>query len=125
MPLPPLIAIIEDDDSLRDAVAGLVESMGHRAVAFADAESFLSADVAPDCVVTDITLPGASGLELKQALDARGRDAPVIMITARSEEVVLNKARASGALCVLRKPFTPTALIDCLERALARRATPA
>lgn len=119
MPNPPLIAIIEDDDSLREAVAGLVESMGHAAVAFASAEAFLDADVTPTCIVTDITLPGISGIELKQALDAAGRTTPVIMITARPEEAVLERARASGALCVLRKPFTPAALVDCLDRALA------
>ncbi len=118
MPKPPLIAIIEDDDSLREAVAGLVESMGHEAVAFGSAETFLEADVTPDCIITDITLPGLSGIALKESLDAAGRTAPVIMITARPEEAVLERARASGALCVLRKPFTPTALVDCLERAL-------
>lgn len=119
MPPPPLIAIVEDDDSLREAVVGLVESMGHRAMGFADAESFLDAGITPDCLITDITLPGASGLELKQTLDTRGRTEPVIMITARAESVVLDKARASGALCVLRKPFTPTTLIECLDRALS------
>lgn len=118
MPNPALIAIVEDDDSLREAVAGLAESMGYEAVAFASAEAFLEADIAPACIVTDITLPGISGIELKQALDAAGRTAPVIMITARPEEAVLERARTSGALCVLRKPFTPAALVDCLERAL-------
>lgn len=119
MPNPPLIAIVEDDDSLREAVAGLAESMGHAALGFASAEAFLEADIAPDCIVTDITLPGLSGIELKQALDAAGGGVPVIMITARPEEAILERARASGALCVLRKPFTPAALIDCLERALS------
>lgn len=118
MPNPPLIAIVEDDDSLREAVAGLVESMGHDAAAFASAEAFLEAGIAPSCIITDITLPGISGIELKQTLDAAGSNAPVIMITARPEEAVLERARASGALCVLRKPFTPAALVDCLERAL-------
>lgn len=118
MPHHPQIAIIEDDDSLREAVAGLVESMGHEAAAFASAEAFLEAGITPSCIVTDITLPGISGIELKQALDAAGSTVPVIMITARPEETVLERARASGALCVLRKPFTPAALVDCLERAL-------
>lgn len=119
MPNPPLIAIIEDDDSLREAVAGLVESMGHEAAAFASAEAYLAAGLSPACVVTDITLPGLSGIDLKAELDAAGAIAPVIMITARPEAAVLERARASGALCVLRKPFTPDALIDCLERALS------
>jgi FixJ family two-component response regulator len=119
VPNPPLIAIVEDDDSLREAVAGLAESMGHEAVGFASAEAFLEAGINPACIITDITLPGLSGIELKQALDAAGGMVPVIIITARLEEAVLEKARASGALCVLRKPFTPAALIDCLERALA------
>lgn len=119
MSQPPLIAIVEDDDSLREAVVGLIESLGHEARGFASAEAFLEAGIGPDCIVTDITMAGMSGIELKHALDAAGGLAPVIMITARPEEALLERARASGALCVLRKPFTPESLIDCLERALA------
>lgn len=117
-----LISIIDDDDSLRTALVGLVRSLGYRANGFANAEDFLAADQADRsaAIVTDIQMPGLSGIELKERLVADGCSAPVIMITARSEEGLKERAFASGALCVLKKPFAAEALIDCLERALAK-----
>jgi len=117
-----LISIIDDDDSLRSALVGLVRSLGYRADGFANAEAFLVGDQAARsaAIVTDIQMPGLSGIELKERLTAQGCAAPVIMITARSEEGLKERAFASGALCVLKKPFAAEALIDCLERALAK-----
>lgn len=117
-----LISIIDDDDSLRTALVGLVRSLGYRASGFANAEDFLAADQAKAsaAIVTDIQMPGLSGIELKQRLTADGCAAPVIMITARGEEGLKERAFASGAMCVLKKPFAAEALIDCLERALAK-----
>jgi len=122
----PLISIIDDDDSLRTALVGLVRSLGYRALGFANAESFLADDLAggSDCIVTDIQMPGLSGIELKEQLAREGRAAPVIMITARTEAGLRERAFASGALCVLKKPFAAEALIDCLGRALAGRTHP-
>lgn len=117
-----LISIIDDDDSLRAALVGLVRSLGYRASGFATAEDFLSDAQAAQsaAVVTDIQMPGLSGIELKDRLNADGCAAPVIMITARAEPELKERALASGALCVLKKPFPAEALIDCLERALAK-----
>ncbi|HVK82091.1 MAG TPA: response regulator [Verrucomicrobiae bacterium] len=117
-----LISIIDDDESLRAALVGLVRSLGYRASGFANAEDFLAADQAnaSGAIVTDIQMPGLSGIELKQRLVADGCAAPVIMITARAEPGLQERAFASGALCVLKKPFAAEALIDCLERALAK-----
>lgn len=117
-----LISIIDDDDSLRSALVGLVRSLGYRASGFANAEDFLAADHAEvsSAIVTDIQMPGISGIELKEKLSAQGCEAPVIMITGRAEPGLQEKAFASGALCVLKKPFAAEALIDCLERALAK-----
>lgn len=117
-----LISIIDDDESLRAALVGLVRSLGYRASGFASAEDFLAADQAgaSGAIVTDIQMPGLSGIELKERLTADGCAAPVIMITARSEPGLQERAFASGALCVLKKPFAAEALIDCLERALAK-----
>lgn len=120
-----LIAIVEDDDSLREALAGLMDCLGHSAVTFASAEAFLAADLVPDCVVSDINLPGISGLELKQALDAAGRTAPVILITARPEAAALKQEEIGGVLCVLQKPFTLTTMVDCLEVAFSAPKKPA
>lgn len=117
-----LISIIDDDDSLRAALVGLVRSLGYRANGFANAEDFLATDSSDlsAAIVTDIQMPGLSGIELKQRLVADGCSAPVIMITARGEEGLKERAFASGALCVLKKPFAAEALIECLERALAK-----
>lgn len=117
-----LISIIDDDDSLRAALMGLVRSLGYRASGFANAEDFLAADQADEsaAIVTDIQIPGLSGIELKERLTSQGCAAPVIMITGRAEPGLRERAFASGALCVLKKPFAAEALIDCLERALAK-----
>lgn len=117
-----LISIIDDDDSLRAALVGLARSLGYRASGFANAEAFLEANEAgaSAAIVTDIQMPGLSGIELKERLTAEGCAAPVIMITARSEAGLEERALASGAVCVLRKPFAAEALIHCLERALAK-----
>ncbi len=120
-----LISIIDDDDSLRAALVGLVRSLGYRAHGFASAEDFIAANHADRsaAIVTDIQMPGLSGIELQQKLTAEGCVTPVIMITARGEEGLKERAFASGALCVLKKPFPAEALIDCLERALAKEPT--
>jgi FixJ family two-component response regulator len=117
---PPLISIVEDDESLRQAMVGLVRSLGYRASPHPSAEAFLAAEEAGQsaCIITDIQMPGLSGIELKQRLSASGADLPVIMVTARTEDALHERARASGALCVLKKPFTAEALIACVERAL-------
>lgn len=70
-----------------------------------------------DCVITDIHMPGISGFDLKRLLVARGSATPVIMVTARAEPGLEVKAAASGAVCLLRKPFETDALIACLDRA--------
>lgn len=118
---PALIAIVEDDESLRTAMVGLVRSLGHRAVSFGCAEDFLAdaAARAAACVVTDIQMPGLSGIDLKLKLVEAGCATPVIMVTARTEAALHDRAKASGAYCLLRKPFTAEALVECLDRALA------
>lgn len=117
----PLISIIDDDDSLRTALTGLVRSLGYRASAHASAEAFLDAGEAAqsDCIVSDIHMPGLSGIELKQRLTQNGCAAPMIMITARTEAGLMERALAAGARCVLLKPFAAEAMIDCLAKALA------
>lgn len=116
----PLIAIIDDDESLRRALMGLIRSLGHKVDGFASADAFLEAGD-PDrfgCIVTDIQMPGLSGIELKQRLVEQGCDAPVIMITARGEPALQASALKSGAYCFLKKPFPADDLISCVERAL-------
>ncbi|WP_341909031.1 response regulator [Ferrovibrio terrae] len=116
-----LISIIDDDESLRLALVSLVRSLGYRASGFASAEDFLnSGDIdASSCLITDIQMPGLSGIELKHLLVERHSPLPVIMITGRADPALRDKALASGAICLLKKPFEAAALLDCIERALA------
>jgi FixJ family two-component response regulator len=115
-----LIAVIDDDYSFRTALVESLGSLGYGARGFASAEEFegVNAEGACDCIITDIQMPGMSGIDLAQLIRARGSAVPVIMITARPEPGLEARAKASGAICLLRKPFDSTALIGCLERAL-------
>ena len=114
------ISVVEDDDSLREALVGTLRSLGYRARGFACAETFLGVqDGQCGCIITDIRMPGLSGIEMTERLRALGYDAPVIMITARADAALERQAYASGAICLLRKPFETAALLDCVERALA------
>jgi len=114
-----LISIVDDDSSMRDALVGLFRSLGYDARGFASAEDFLACDDLKrfSCAITDIQMPGMNGFELKQMLDER-HTLPVIMITARSEPDLREKAMSSGAAYFLREPFDSETLVDCLEKAL-------
>lgn len=115
-----LIAVIDDDELFRAALAELLLSLGYDVHKFASAEEFIGSSAATEyrCIITDVHLTGMSGIDLKKLLVTRGLDAPVIMITARSDPGVEAKAAASGAICLLRKPFETSALIACLDKAL-------
>jgi FixJ family two-component response regulator len=116
----PLIAVIDDDEPFRTALLESLCSLGYRARGFASAEEFfaVSGESSCDCVITDIHMPGMSGLDLQRLLMARERRVPVIMITARGDPGLEARAAASGAVCLLRKPFGADALIGYLEKAL-------
>ena len=116
----PLISIIDDDDSLRRALVRLIRSLGYDVRGFGSAEEFAESGATEKfaCIITDIQMPGMSGIELKQLLSTRDCTVPVIMITARHEAGLEEKALAAGAACFLRKPFEADVLIACLERAL-------
>lgn len=114
------IAVIDDDESFRLALIGSLRSLEYGAQGFASAEEFIAGDAREsfDCVITDLHMPGMSGLDLIRQLAAQGSTLPVIMVTGRPEPGLEAKAAAGGAVCLLRKPFETDALIDCLERAL-------
>lgn len=117
MPAKPLIAIVEDDESLRPALIGLVRSMGYDGEGFESAEAFLAGDARDraDCLVSDFQLPGINGLDLADRL---GKGLPMILVTARTEKSIDVRARESGILCLLRKPFEIDDLAGCIRRAL-------
>src|SRR4051794_7599227 len=115
-----LISIVDDDASMREALVGLVRSLGYEVRDFASAEDFLACNDLGKfaCAITDIQMPGMNGFALKRALSTRHDSLPVIMITARAEPGIEETAMSSGATCFLRKPFEAETLANCLHRVL-------
>jgi FixJ family two-component response regulator len=114
------ISVIDDDESFRTALVGSLRILGYEARGFASAVEFINSggEQSCDCIITDFNMSGMSGLDLIQLLTARGSTVPVIMVTGRSEPGLEAKVAASGAVCLLMKPFEEDALIDYLEKAL-------
>jgi FixJ family two-component response regulator len=120
----PLVAIVDDDQSIRDATSNLLQSAGFLTATFADAESFLtSSEPRAACLVADMRMPGMSGLQLHQHLIASGASIPTVLITAYPSDATRLRAREAGIVCCLAKPFAPDELLECVRGALAR-ATP-
>lgn len=117
-----MIAIVDDDESVRTATRSLVRSLGFTAHTFASAEDFLQSQYANECscVITDVQMPGLSGVDLQSRLVAEGRDTPVIFMTAFADEAVEARAMKAGAVCFLSKPFEGRTLVKCLEDALSQ-----
>ena len=114
------IAVIDDDKSFRVALVESLSSLSYRSSGYASAEDYLdlTEDKSFNCVVTDIHMPGMSGLDLMKHLAVRGSTIPVVLITARSNSNLEAKAVAAGAVCLLRKPFEINDLIECIEGAV-------
>jgi FixJ family two-component response regulator len=115
-----MVAIIDDDESVRTATASLVRSLGLATSTFGSAEEFLRSPRLSEagCVITDVQMPGMSGLDLQARLRADGNMMPMIFITAFPEERVRRQANAGGATGFLAKPFAGNEMIACLDRAL-------
>lgn len=116
----PLICVVDDDDSVRVSLEGLLRSLGHRVEGFDSATAFMASAARgrADCVISDLQMPGMTGVEMKEAMIAAGENTPVILITAFADETQRLRAEKAGVTCFLPKPFTGEALIDCLNRAL-------
>jgi FixJ family two-component response regulator len=119
----PVISIIDDDESVRVTTTKFVRLHGFVAYTFASAEEFLRSPHVEDtaCMITDVRMPGMSGVELQEYLIAQGYPMPVIFITAFPQESERARAMAAGAVCFLSKPFDGQTLIKCLNEALARQ----
>jgi FixJ family two-component response regulator len=118
----PLISIIDDDEAVRVATENLVRSLGFGASTFSSAEEFLKSSRLEEtsCVITDVHMPGMTGVELQTRLLALGHDLPMIFITAFPEERTRERVHAAGAIGFLSKPFDGGAMIQCIDRALGR-----
>jgi FixJ family two-component response regulator len=118
-----VISIVDDDPSVRDAMVGLVRSLGFDVATFSSAEDFLQSDQIDEtsCLITDVQMPGLSGVELQSHLIARGSLVPIIFVTASPERRIEERVRSAGAVAYLNKPFDDKTLIECLDQALAGR----
>ncbi len=116
----PLVAVVDDDESVRESLPDLLREFGFAAHAFSSAEEFLASDslVQTGCLVLDIAMPGMTGLDLQRELRLRGHRIPIIFISAHKDEVVRKRAFQQGAVEFLFKPFSDTALLQALNVAL-------
>jgi FixJ family two-component response regulator len=117
-----LISIIDDDRSVREAIQGLIRSLGYATAAFGSAEEYLDSGRIRDtaCIITDLQMPGLSGIDLQRRLSADGHQTPVIFVTAFPSDRLRQQALDAGAYGFLSKPFDENSLITCLDKALAR-----
>jgi FixJ family two-component response regulator len=115
-----LIAIVDDDESVRNAVQGVLKSVGMKARTFASAEEFLDSGqrAATACLITDVQMPGMNGLELQAALAKVDDRIPIIFITAYGNTRTRTQAMAAGALAFLEKPFDDDVLLENVRVAL-------
>ena len=124
MPRKPLVAIVDDDVSMRVTTKDLLESAGLDAAAFASAEELLVSGLLPgiSCAIADMRMPGMSGLALHEHLLASGHAIPVILMTAYPDEPVRARALQAGVVAYLTKPFTDDELLGCIGSALRQRS---
>jgi FixJ family two-component response regulator len=115
-----LVVVVDDDDSMRSAVQDLLEAVGLPARGFASAEEFLRSGKQHEtaCLITDIRMPGMSGLDLQAQLNAERCRIPIIFITAHGDEKMRLQARREGAVEFLSKPFDNEVLLDGVRAAL-------
>jgi FixJ family two-component response regulator len=115
-----LIAIVDDDDSMRSALHGLLQSADLPAQAFASAEEFLNSGQQHQiaCLIADIRMPGMSGLELQAQLNTQRCRIPIIFITAHGDEKMRMQALRAGAVEFMAKPFNDEALLESVRAAL-------
>jgi FixJ family two-component response regulator len=122
LPTKTLISIIDDDEDVREAIAGLMKSRGFTVEAFPSAVDFLAGPNVRDttCLIVDVHMPRMTGIELHRRLVEAGYAIPTILITAYPDESVRARALADGIICYLTKPCDEDALFGCISSALER-----
>ena len=115
-----LVAVVDDDESVRESLPDLLREFGYSARAFASAEEFLRSNALKraKCLILDVTMPGMSGPDLKRELERRGVRTPIVFITAHAESVTQSGVGDEAVSCLI-KPFSDTALHAALKKALA------
>jgi len=115
-----LSVVVDDDESVRESLPDLLRVFGFAARTFSSAEEFLSADCVDEtsCLILDVAMPGMSGPELQQELKRRGKEIPIIFITARRDEAIRAQVLKQGAAGFLLKPFSDAVLLAAIQTAL-------
>jgi FixJ family two-component response regulator len=121
----PSIALVDDEQAVRSALRRLLQAVGLTVRTFVDCRSFLADldEQRPDCLILDLHMAGMSGMELLEAMRARERMPPTIVITAHDEPETRERCLRAGALAYLRKPLDSQVLLDSIDQAL-RAGTP-
>ena len=114
----PRIAIVDDDEAVREATENLVRSLGYHASTFASADEFLKSEQVHDtsCVITDLQMPGLSGIDLQDRLIDHGHRIPIIFITGHPDDSIRARAMKAGAVGFMSKPYNVEHLIGYLEQ---------
>jgi len=117
-----MISIVDDDECVRKAIERLLRSLGYAVLTYPSAEDFLDSNHVTEtsCLITDVHMPGLSGVELYHRLLADGFAAPTIFVSGLADEATRTQILASGAVGFLSKPFGQKSLIDCLKSTLIR-----
>ena len=121
MQIKKFVAVVDDDESIRESVPDLLGELGYDAAGYSSAEEFLASEklMSTDCLVLDLAMPGMSGPELHRNLIRSGHRIPVVFITAHGDQAVRASLREQGAIDCLLKPFSDTDLIETLGVAIA------
>ena len=120
MCIPPLVSVVDDDESVRESLPDLLRVLGFGAQAFSSAEEFLESGFVDRtrCLLLDVAMPGMSGPDLQRELKRRHQEVPVVFITAHTDEAIRSRVLEQGAVECLLKPFSEIALLDAINRAL-------
>jgi FixJ family two-component response regulator len=121
-----LVSVVDDDESVREALPDLLREFGFAAQAFSSAEDFLASDYVGQtrCLILDIAMPGMTGPDLQRELTLRGQEIPIVFITAHRDETVRPRVLEQGAVECLFKPFSETALLEALHVAFHELSDP-
>jgi FixJ family two-component response regulator len=123
LPNKKVIAVVDDDRPIREALTSLIRSLGYASLAFDRAEALLKSKrvCAVDCIIADVQMPGLTGPDLYDQLVASGLSTPMILITAYPDERVRERALNDGVTRYLVKPFSDSALLNCIAAILRER----
>ena len=126
MGTPPLVSVVDDDESVRESLPELLRECGFAAEAFSSAEAFLASDLLRDtnCLLLDVAMPGMSGPDLQHELVRRRQTIPIVFITGTGDRSARPRLLAHGAVEGLFKPFSEAALLDAVTSALRRPSAP-